>query len=282
MFWQGVVNGFSAGWIYVLVALGLTLVFGIMRTVQFAHGELYMLGAHAVFFACVILGVNIIGSFVIAAVALFLLGMIVERLLFRKFRGQIEPSIIVAIGLIMLFQTSAVIAFGADDKQVPRLIPGVLAVGGALIAWDRVLSVIVGACIMLALYVFIKGTKMGQAMVATSQDMDAATLQGVNVNRVSSIAMGIGAALAAVAGGLMGSIFTVEPFMGSFAITKGLAVIILGGLGSIGGAVVGGLILGLVDGVVSLYSSSTMASIVGFALIVLILIIKPSGLMGKE
>lgn len=282
MFWQGVMNGFSAGWIYVLVALGLTLVFGIMRTVQFAHGELYMLGAHAVFFGCVILGINIVGSFAIAALVLFLLGMVVERLLFRKFRGQIEPSIIVAIGLIILFQTTAVIAFGADDKQVPRLIPGVLAIGSVFIAWDRVLSVIVGACIMLALYAFIKGTRMGQAMVATSQDMDAATLQGVNVNRVSSISMGIGSALAAVAGGLMGSIFTVEPFMGSFAITKGLAVIILGGLGSIGGAVAGGLILGLVDGVVSLYSSSTMASIVGFALIVLILIVKPSGLMGKD
>jgi branched-chain amino acid transport system permease protein len=282
MFWQGVVNGFSAGWIYVLVALGLTLVFGIMRTVQFAHGEIYMLGAHAVFFACVILGINIIGAFGIAAVVLFVLGMLIERLLFRRFKGQIEPSIIVAIGLIILFQTTAAIAFGADEKHVPRFIPGVLAMGGVYIAWDRVLSVVVGAAIMVALYVFIKGTKMGQAMIATSQDTDAATLQGVNVNRISSVSMGIGSALAAVAGGLMGSIFTVEPFMGSFAITKGLAVIILGGLGSIGGAVLGGLILGLVDGVVSLYSSSTMASIVGFALIVLILIVKPSGLMGKD
>jgi len=276
------VNGFSAGWIYVLVALGLTLVFGIMRTVQFAHGEVYMLGSHAIFFACVVLGINIIGAFGIAVVALFILGMLMERLLFRRFRGQIEPSIIVAIGLILLFQTTAVVTFGADEKHIPRFIQGVLVIGGLRIAWDRVLSVIVGAGIMLALYAFIKGTKMGQAMIATSQDMDAATLQGVNVNRISSVSMGIGSALAAVAGGIMGSIFTVEPFMGSFAITKGLAVIILGGLGSIGGAVIGGLILGLVDGVVSLYSSSTMASIVGFALIVLILIVKPSGLMGGD
>jgi branched-chain amino acid transport system permease protein len=241
-----------------------------------------MLGSHAIFFACVVLGINIIGAFGIAVVALFILGMLMERLLFRRFRGQIEPSIIVAIGLILLFQTTAVVTFGADEKHIPRFIQGVLVIGGLRIAWDRVLSVIVGAGIMLALYAFIKGTKMGQAMIATSQDMDAATLQGVNVNRISSVSMGIGSALAAVAGGIMGSIFTVEPFMGSFAITKGLAVIILGGLGSIGGAVIGGLILGLVDGVVSLYSSSTMASIVGFALIVLILIVKPSGLMGGD
>jgi branched-chain amino acid transport system permease protein len=282
MFWQGVLNGFSAGWIYVLVALGLTLVFGIMRTVQFAHGEIYMLGSHAVYYSSVALGINIFASFVIAAVALFLMGVVMERLLFRKFRGRIEPSIIVAIGLILLFQTTAVVAFGANEKQVPALVPGVLSIGGLRIAWDRVLSVFVGAGIMMVLYGFIKGTKVGQAMTATSMDPDAATLQGVNVNRISAITMGIGSAMAAVAGGLMGSIFTVEPFMGSFAITKGLAVIILGGLGSIGGAVLGGLILGLVDGIVPLYSSTTMAYIVGFALIVLILIVRPKGLMGRE
>ena len=282
MFWQGVINGLSAGWIYVLVALGLTLVFGIMRTVQFSHGEIYMLGAHTVYYSSVVLGINMIASFSIAAVALFLLGIIIERLLFRRFRGQIEPSIIIAIGLILLFQTVAVVAFGANEKTVPRLIPGVLTIGEIRIAWDRVLSMAVGAGAMLVLFVFIKGTKLGQAMLAASQDADAATLQGVNVNRMSAIAMGTGSALAAVAGGLMGSIFTVEPFMGSFAITKGLAVIILGGLGSIGGAVVGGLVLGLVDGVVSLYSSTTMAYIAGFVLIVLILIIRPKGLLGGD
>jgi len=282
MFWQGVINGLSAGWIYVLVALGLTLVFGIMRTVQFAHGEIYMLGSHTVYYSSVALGINMIASFGIAAVALFLLGIVIERLLFRRFRGQIEPSIIVAIGLIIFFQTVAVVAFGANEKTVPRLIPGVLAFGDIRLAWDRVLTMCVGAGAMIVLFVFIKGTRVGQAMLAASQDPDAATLQGVNVNRVSAIAMGTGSALAAVAGGLMGSIFTVEPFMGSFAITKGLAVIILGGLGSIGGAVVGGLLLGLVDGIVSLYSSTTMAYIVGFGLIVLILIIRPKGLLGGD
>jgi len=282
MLWQGLMNGLSAGWIYVLVALGLTLVFGIMRTVQFAHGEIYMLGAHTVYYCSVAIGINMIASFGIAAAALFLLGVIIERLLFRRFRGQIEPSIIVAIGLILLFQTVAVIAFGSNEKTVPRLIPGVLTIGEIRIAWDRVLTMCVGAGAMLVLFAFIKGTKLGQAMLASSQDPEAATLQGVNVNHVSAVAMGTGSALAAVAGGLMGSVFTVEPFMGSFAITKGLAVIILGGLGSIGGAVVGGLILGLVDGVVSLYSSATMAYIVGFALIVLVLIIRPKGLMGGD
>jgi branched-chain amino acid transport system permease protein len=281
MLWQGIINGLSAGWIYVLVGLGLTLVFGIMRIVQLAHGEIYMLGAHAVYYSCVVMGINIIASFVIAAAALALLGVMMERFLFRRFRGQIEPSIIVTIGLILLFQTTAVVAFGASEKNIPRLIPGVLRMGGLFIAWDRVLCVLVGMGIMLALYLFIRRTRIGQAMVAISQDSDAATLQGINVNRISSITMAIGCALAAVAGGLMGSIFTVEPFMGSFAISKGLGVIILGGLGSIGGAVTGGLILGLIDGIVPLYYNSTVASIVGFAVIILILIIRPKGLMGQ-
>jgi branched-chain amino acid transport system permease protein len=282
MLWQGIINGLSAGWIYVLVALGLTLVFGIMRVVQFAHGEIYMLGAHAVYYACVILGINILVSFIISAVSMSLLGMLIERFLFRKFRDQIEPSIIVAIGLILLLQTLAVVAFGSSEKNIPRLISGVLVLGDIRISWDRVLAVIIGAALMFALYLFIRGTRTGQAMVAISQDTAAATLQGINVNRVSSITMAIGCALAAIAGGLMGSIFTVEPFMGSFAISKGLAVIILGGLGSIPGAVAGGLILGLIDGVVSLYYSTSVAHIIGFACIVIILILRPKGLMGYE
>lgn len=282
MFWQGVVNGISAGWIYVIVALGLTLVFGIMRIVQFAHGEMYMMGAHAVYYSCVVLGINIIVSFLLSAAALSILGILTERLLFRRFRGRIEPSIIVAIGLILLLQTVAVVAFGSNEKGIPRLISGILVLGGVRISWDRVLVVFVGAGLVGALGIFIRGTKIGQAMVAISQDMDAAALQGINVNRISSISMAIGCCLAAVAGGLMGSIFTVEPFMGSFAITKGLAVIILGGLGSISGAVVGGLILGLIDGIVPLYYSSTMANIAGFACIILVLIIRPKGLLGRE
>jgi branched-chain amino acid transport system permease protein len=243
---------------------------------------MYMLGAHAVYYACVILGINIILSFAISAVSLALVGMMIERLLLRRFRSAIEPSVIVAIGLILLLQTVGVIAFGSSEKNIPRLIPGILMAWGIRISWDRVLAVFVGVGLVCTLYLFIRGTKIGQAMVAISQDREAAALQGINVNRISSITMAIGSALAAVAGGLMGSIFTVEPFMGSFAISKGLAVIILGGLGSIPGAVVGGLTLGLIDGVVPLYYSTTIAHIVGFASIIVILIIRPKGLMGRE
>jgi branched-chain amino acid transport system permease protein len=280
--WQGIFNGLVMGWIYVLVALGLTIVFSIMRIVQFAHGEIYMLGAYCTYWIAVVLGLNVFVALLLAALVMGLVGVILEKLLFRRFRGQIEGSIIVAIGLILLLQTIAAIGFGTQDKWIPTTIPGVLNIWNIKIPWERALSVIAGIILVLVLFLFIRRTKMGQAMIATSQDIEAATLQGIDVNRVSMVSMAIGCALAAIAGGLMGAIFGVQPVMGSYAMEKGIAVIILGGLGSIWGAVIGGLLLGLIDGLIPLGSNTTVASIIGFSIIVLILIVKPQGFLGHE
>ncbi|MGD0915607.1 MAG: branched-chain amino acid ABC transporter permease [Thermodesulfobacteriota bacterium] len=280
--WQGIFNGLVMGWIYVLVALGLTIVFSIMRIVQFAHGEIYMLGAYCTYWIAVVLGLNVFVALLLAALVMGLVGVILEKLLFRRFRGQIDGSIIVAIGLILLMQTIAAIGFGTQDKWIPTTIPGVLNIWNIKIPWERALSVITGIILVLVLFLFIRGTKMGQAMIATSQDIEAATLQGIDVNRVSMVSMAIGCALAAIAGGLMGAIFGVQPVMGSYAMEKGIAVIILGGLGSIWGAVIGGLLLGLIDGLIPLGSNTTVASIIGFSIIVLILIVKPQGFLGHE
>jgi branched-chain amino acid transport system permease protein len=282
MIWQGISNGLMMGWIYVLVALGLTIVFSIMRIVQFAHGEIYMLGAYCTYYMSVVFGMNVFVALVISAVAVGLAGIFLEKYLFRRFRGQIEPSMIIAIGLILLLQTAATIGFGTEQKKVPNVIPGVLNLWGIRIAWDRVLAVLLGVALTISLFQFIHRTKVGQAMVAISQDPDGAALQGINVNRISSLSMAMGCALAAVAGGLMGAIFQVEPFMGGIAMSKGIAVIILGGLGSIWGAVIGGLVIGLIDGLIPLVASTTVATIIGFVIIILILIIKPQGLLGHE
>jgi branched-chain amino acid transport system permease protein len=279
---QGISNGLMMGWIYVLVALGLTIVFSIMGIMQFAHGEIYMLGAYCTYYVTVVRGVNVFVSLAIAAVALGVGGVILERVLFRRFRGKIEPGMIVAIGLILLLQTAAAVGFGTQDKWVPTMVPGVLKIWMVKLAWDRAVCVLVAIILVFLLFLFIRMTKIGQAMVAISQDADAATLHGIDVNRVSSLTMAIGCALAAVAGGLMGAIFQVQPFMGGFPMGKGIAVIILGGLGSIWGAVIGGLLLGLVDGLVPLWANTTIASIIGFVLIILILIVKPQGLLGHE
>jgi len=279
---QSIVNGFVIGWIYVLVAMGLTIVFSIMRIVQFAHGEIYMLGAFIVYYLSVVLGLNVFIAFVIAAVVLGLVGIALERFFFRRFRGQVESSIIVAVGLILLLQTIVVVSFGPQDKWIPRVLTDIITVGSIRLPWERALAVLIGIILTVALFLFIQKTKSGQAMVAIAQDMEGAALQGINVDRISALSMAIGCALAAIAGSLMGAIFTVSPSMGGFAMANGIAVIILGGLGSVAGAVIGGLILGFIAGIVPLYASTHVASIVGFVLIILILIIRPKGLLGRD
>lgn len=279
---QSILNGLAAGWIYVLVALGLTLVFGIMRIVQFAHGEIYMLGAYCSYFLIKLFGFSFWVALPVTMIAIGLLGIVLERLLFRPFRGRFEPSIIVAIGLMLALQTTAVVGFGTDTKSMGGIIPGVVRVSNVTLSWDRLLAIAVGIILVVALFLLIQKTKMGQAMVAVAQDPYAASLQGIDVNRISAAAMALGCALAAIAGSLMGSIFSTSPFMGTSAITKGIAVIILGGLGSISGAVAGGLILGLIDGLVPPLLSPTMASIFGFGVIIIVLLLRPRGLFGHE
>jgi branched-chain amino acid transport system permease protein len=279
---QSILNGLAAGWIYVLVAIGLTLVFGIMNIIQFAHGEIYMLGAYGSFYLCKLYGLSFWEALPITVILIGLLGLVLERFLFRPFRGRFELSIVVAIGLMLLLQTVAVVAFGTSTKTMPSIIPGVLTAGSVTLSQDRLLAIVVGIVLISVLFLVIRKTKIGQAMVAVSQDTYAAALQGINVDRISAVAMALGCALAAIAGSLMGSIFSTTPFMGTLAITKGIAVIILGGLGSIPGAVVGGLILGLVDGLVPPLLSTTMAAVIGFVVIIIVLLLRPRGLFGHE
>jgi branched-chain amino acid transport system permease protein len=279
---QSILNGLAAGWVYVLVAVGLTLVFGIMNIVQFAHGEIYMLGAYFSYFLIKSCGFSFWEALPLTAIVIGLLGIVLEKFFFRPFRGSFEPSIIVAVGLMVLLQTVAVVGFGTSTKSMPGIIPGVLTVRGITLSWDRLLATLFGIVLVSALFLLIQKTKIGQAMVAVSQDPYAAALQGIDVNRISAVAMVLGCALAAIAGSLIGSIFGTSPFMGTSAITKGIAVIILGGLGSIPGAVAGGLILGLIDGLVPPLLSPTMAGIVGFGVIIIVLLLRPQGLFGHE
>ena len=279
---QSLLNGFAAGWIYILIALGLTLVFSIMNIIQFAHGEIYMLGAYASYFLVKLWGFSFWVALPIVALIVGLLGIVLEKFIFRPFRGQFEPSIIVSIGLMLALQTVAVVSFGSETKAMGSIIPGVLRVSGMTLSWDRLLAILAGVVLFLALFLFVQKTRIGQAMVAVSQDTYAAGLQGIDVNRISALAMAIGCSLAAIAGALMGSIFNTSALMGTTAITKGIAVIILGGLGSIPGVLAGGLILGLVYGLIPLFFNATIADLFAFGLIIMILLLRPRGLFGHE
>jgi branched-chain amino acid transport system permease protein len=261
--------------------MGLTLILSMLGMLQLAHGEIYMLGGYGTYYFSVVFGLNYFLALLISVILIGGFGILLETVFFRPYRGaEFFRAVIMATGLMLILQTGAVIAFGGSNKVVTTPFPGSLSVAGVSISWERLMIIIVSAVFVAALFLLVNRTKIGQAMVAVSQDVDAAALQGINPNRISSIAMFIGCALAAAAGGLMGAIFTLSPGMGGFALMKGIAVIILGGLGSLTGAVVGGFILGLVDGIVPAFLSTHLASLFGFILIIMILLFKPQGLMG--
>jgi len=279
---QSVVNGLMIGWIYILVALGLTLVLSIMGIVQLAHGEIYMVGAYISYYFCVKAGLNFFLALVISVILVGLLGIVLEKLLLRPFRGQVERALIITIGLILVLQTSVATLFGTTTEAIHNPISGVLTILGTRVPWERLIVIIVSIALTSALILLIQRTKTGQAMIAVSQDREAASLQGISVDFISSVAMFLGCAMAAGAGALVGSIFSLNPFMGTFAVMKGIAVIILGGIGSISGVVIAGLILGLIDGLIPPLLSVHMAGIIGFVVIILILLFRPQGLLGHE
>ncbi len=279
---QCIVNGLVSAWLYILVALGLTLVLSITGIVQLAHGEVYMLGAYGVYYLCAVLGLPFFIALVLSTGLVGLVGIGLERVFFRPFRGQIDRALIIAIGLIILLQNTVLVLAGGTPKAAPSPFPGVLVLFGVRISWERVMVILVAMVLVAGLLFFIHKTRVGQAMIALSQDREAAALQGIHIDRISSLAMFLGCALAAAAGGLVGALFDISPLMGGFALMKGIAVIILGGLGSIVGAVCGGLIIGLIDGLVPPLLNSHMASLMGFGVIIVVLLFRPQGLFGHE
>jgi branched-chain amino acid transport system permease protein len=279
---QSLLNGFALAGIYILIALGLTLVLSIMGIVQVSHGEIYMIGAYSTYYLIAGLGFDFLPAVVIATFFVGSLGIVLERFCFRPFRGLPDRAFTVSIALILILQNAVLCVAGGNPRTYSSPFTGVLRVLGIAIAWKRLIIVLVGLGLLVALYIFIRFTRTGQAMLAISQNMEGAALQGMNIDRISAVAMFLGCGLAAIAGALIGSLFSISPTMGSFALMKGIAVIILGGLGSISGAVVGGLILGLIDGVLPAYTTTHLAGLIGFAAIIIILLFRPQGIWGHE
>ena len=279
---QMILNGLMAASIYILVALGLALVLSMTGIFQMAHGEIYMLGAYGTYYFCTVLGLHYLLALVISMLIIGLSGILLEKIFFRPFRGKnFLQSSIVAMGLMIIFQTVATVGFGGSIKVVTTPFRGVTTIAGAIVSWERVLVIVISVIAVGGCFLLLRRTKIGLAMLAVSQDLRGAALQGISVDRVSSVAMFMGCALAVLAGGLMGAIFNLSPSMGGYALMKGIAVIILGGLGSLGGVVMGGLILGLIDGIVPPLLSVQMASLMGFIAIILILTFRPQGIMGR-
>ena len=277
---QSAVIGLSIGSIYILMALGLTLMFGMMHIINFAHGAVYMLGAFVIYYVFFQWGAPYFAAFLVAMVLLGAFGYLVERGIYRPIKGGIEPTLVALLALSTFLEAAGYPVFGQLDKHVPPVFEGIRNVLGVMISVERLMIIPIAAALVLGLYLFITKTKIGAAMRAIEQDKEAAALQGVNVHVINGLAFAIGFALATASGALIAPIFKLDPMMGDQPLLKAFIIIILGGLGSIPGAILGGLMLGLIDSTVATALGAEPAFLLSFVFIILLLLFRPAGLFG--
>jgi branched-chain amino acid transport system permease protein len=239
-----------------------------------------MLGGFAAYYLFAVGGLNYVATLVLAVLLVGLAGVVAERLVFRHLRGKTLNAFIVSLGLLWVLQATAQLSFGVLDKSVPSAVSGIVRVGGVIVSRERLFVILTAVALIIGLYLFLKFTRTGQAMRAVAQDAEAAALQGVNIELTSALGFGIGCALAGAAGALLAPIFAVSPTMGALPVVKAFIIIIVGGMGSLPGAVLGGLLLGAVEGVGTLFMSSAAVNILGFLMVIAILLLRPRGLLG--
>lgn len=277
-----VINAVLLSSMYILAASGFALVLSVMGVLNFAHGALYMVGGYVCYQLAIEVGLNQWLSLPLAAGVMALFGLVLERLCFRPFYGDFFSSVIISIALIFILQTGINLTVGVHVRSLPAFVPGILRVGGISVSLERLFTAGMGVGLLMALMFFIRKTKTGQQMLAVSQNAEGAALQGIRIHRVAAIAMALGCALAAVAGSLMGAIFDLNTFMGDLILVKAIQVVILGGIGSVGGVLIGGLVIGTLDSVLPLYTTPAITQTVGLTIIIVILLIRPQGLFGRE
>lgn len=286
MFLEQLLNGLTLGSTYALIALGYTMVYGIVQLINFAHGEVYMIGAFVGLFLVTVLGVNIIAALAGAMLFCMLVGMLIERVAYRPLRGKSSrlSALISAIGVSIFLQTLLALLAGTNTRAYPSVINSqTYNLGFAEVSLLQIIILVFSALLMIGLQIMIHKTRIGKAMRASSQDLDASYLMGINVNRVISFTFAIGSALAA-AGGVMVGIYynAVWPYMGMMAGLKAFAAAVLGGIGSIPGAMIGGLTLGVLEIMGVAYLTSSYKDAIAFGILILVLLIRPQGLMGKK
>ena len=281
------INGISLGSIYAIIALGYTMVYGIARMLNFAHGDIIMVGGFAIFTMVSTLGMAPMVGVVTAVAVCTILGVTIEFVAYRPLRGASSLAVLItAIGVSYLLQNLALLIFGSNARQFTSVvnIPSLkLADGRLSISGETMVTIAACIVIMIALTTFINKTKVGQAMLAVSEDKGAAALMGINVNRTIAITFAIGSALAAVAGALLCSTYpSLTPYTGSMPGIKAFVAAVFGGIGSIPGALLGGIILGVVENLSKAYISSQLSDAIVFSLLIIILLVRPTGIKGKK
>ena len=281
------VNGISLGSVYAIIALGYTMVYGIAKMLNFAHGDVIMIGGYVVFVTVSGMGVNPILAVLISMIVCTILGITIEKIAYKPLR-QASPLavLITAIGVSYLLQNVALLIFGADTKAFTSVVsvpPIVLADGALTISGETIVTIAACVIIMICLMIFIKKTKAGRAMLAVSEDKGAAQLMGINVNATISLTFAIGSALAAIAGVLLCSAYpALTPYTGSMPGIKAFVAAVFGGIGSIPGAMIGGILLGIIENLSKAYISSQMADAIVFGVLIIVLLVRPTGILGKN
>ena len=286
-FITNLINGVSLGSIYAVIALGYTMVYGIAKMLNFAHGDVIMVGAYIVFALTSYAGVNPYLALVISMAACTLLGMALERFAYKPLRGASPLAVLItAIGVSYFLQNMALLIFGSQAKSFTSIVnlPALTLAGGKItISAETIVTIIVSLIIMVSLTLFVNKTKPGRAMLAVSEDKGAAQLMGVNVNATISLTFAIGSGLAAVAGVLLCSAYpTLSSQTGAMPGIKAFVAAVLGGIGSIPGAVIGGVLIGVIEILSRSYISSQMADAIVFAVLIIVLLVKPTGILGKK
>lgn len=286
-FITNLINGVSLGSIYAVIALGYTMVYGIAKMLNFAHGDVIMVGAYIVFALTSYAGVNPYLALVISMAACTLLGMAIERFAYKPLRGTSPLAVLItAIGVSYFLQNMALLIFGSQAKSFTSIVnlPALTLAGGKItISAETIVTIIVSLIIMVSLTLFVNKTKPGRAMLAVSEDKGAAQLMGVNVNATISLTFAIGSGLAAVAGVLLCSAYpTLSSQTGAMPGIKAFVAAVLGGIGSIPGAVIGGVLIGVIEILSRSYISSQMADAIVFAVLIIVLLVKPTGILGKK
>jgi len=283
-FLQGIVTGISMGAIYVTVSLGLTLILGVMNFKNFAHGEMVTVGAYTSFLLFFYLSISPFISLFLVVPILFLFGVFLQKLIVKPVMNRsFTTQLVLTFGLSIFIQSLLSFLFTSDLKGVPTQIPiASISLGGIAISTIKLINIAFAIALVAALALFLKKGRMGQFMVAVSENRQGAELVGINVNRVDQFAFGLGTALAGVAGAMLILTQAISPFVGFYFLLKAFIVLVLGGMGSIVGAIFGGFLLGIVESLTGLYLTANLIDLVGFIMLVVVLIFKPTGLFGKK
>lgn len=282
------INGISLGSVYAIIALGYTMVYGIAKMLNFAHGDVIMVGGYVVFTVVSTMGLPPALAILVAVIACTVLGVTIERIAYRPLREAASPLavLITAIGVSYLLQNLALLFFGANTKSFSSVvtIPPLKLMGGQLsISGETMITIAACIVIMIVLTWFVNKTKSGQAMLAVSEDKGAAQLMGINVNGTIALTFAIGSALAAVAGVLLCSAYpSLTPYTGAMPGIKAFVAAVFGGIGSIPGAMIGGILLGIIEILGKAYISSEMADAIVFSVLIIVLLVKPTGILGKN